>query len=138
MRFLILLRIKNFKWGQAKRWVAYTDNGELVGRIAAFANDKYLNKGTDFKTGGVGFFDCINDQATANLLFDTAKEWLSTMGMEAMDGPINFGDRDKWWGLMVEGFNKEPMYGMSFNPLTMKPCLRGMGLRIIITNIIII
>jgi transketolase C-terminal domain/subunit len=27
---------KNFKWGQAKRWVAYTDNGELVGRIAAF------------------------------------------------------------------------------------------------------
>ena len=36
--------------------------------------------------------------------------------MEAMDGPINFGDRDKWWGLMVKGFDKEPMYGMSFNP----------------------
>jgi GNAT superfamily N-acetyltransferase len=36
--------------------------------------------------------------------------------MEAMDGPVNFGDRDKWWGLMVEGFDREPMYGMSFNP----------------------
>jgi GNAT superfamily N-acetyltransferase len=36
--------------------------------------------------------------------------------MEAMDGPINFGDRDKWWGLMVEGFEKPPMFGMSYNP----------------------
>jgi hypothetical protein len=62
-----------------------------------------------------------------------------SMGVEAMDGPINFGDRDKWWGLMVEGFDKEPMYGMSFNPsLTTRLYLRGMGLRIIITNIIII
>lgn len=107
---------KNFKYGTAKRWIAKTDDGVLVGRIAAFTNDKYINKGTDFKTGGVGFFDCIDDQATANLLFDTAKIWLQEMGMEAMDGPINFGDRDKWWGLMVEGFNSEPMYGMSFNP----------------------
>jgi hypothetical protein len=107
---------KNFKYGNAKRWIAKTDNGNLVGRIAAFTNDKYINKGTDFKTGGIGFFDCINDQATANLLFDTAKNWLQEMGMEAMDGPINFGDRDKWWGLMVEGFDSEPMYGMSFNP----------------------
>lgn len=123
------LKNKNFKWGQAKRWVAYTDSGELVGRIAAFSNDKYINKGTDFKTGGVGFFDCINDQATANLLFDTAKEWLSTMGMEAMDGPINFGDRDKWWGLMVEGFNKEPMYGMSFNPAYYEALFEGYGFK---------
>ncbi len=107
---------KNFKYGTAKRWIATTDDGVLVGRIAAFTNDKYINKGTEFKTGGIGFFDCIDDQATANLLFDTAKKWLQEMGMEAMDGPINFGDRDKWWGLMVEGFNSEPMYGMSFNP----------------------
>jgi hypothetical protein len=107
---------KNFKYGTAKRWVAKTDDGALVGRIAAFTNDKYINKGTEFKTGGIGFFDCIDDQATANVLFDTAKNWLQEMGMEAMDGPINFGDRDKWWGLMVEGFDSEPMYGMSFNP----------------------
>lgn len=107
---------KHFKYGSARRWIAKTDEGVLAGRIAAFTNDKYINKGTDFKTGGIGFFDCMDDQATANLLFDTAKKWLQEMGMEAMDGPINFGDRDKWWGLMVEGFDSEPMYGMSFNP----------------------
>ncbi|MEN9685333.1 MAG: hypothetical protein RLZZ28_1119 [Bacteroidota bacterium] len=107
---------KHFKYGETRRWIALDDSGNLIGRIAAFTNSKYINKGTDFKTGGMGFFDSVNDQSVANALFDVAKEWLLSKGMEAMDGPINFGDRDKWWGLMVEGFASEPMYGMSFNP----------------------
>ena len=107
---------KSFKYGEAKRWIAKDENGKLLGRIAAFTHSKYINKGTEFATGGIGFFDSINDQEIANALFNTAKEWLQSNKMEAMDGPINFGDRDKWWGLMVEGFDKEPMYGMSFNP----------------------
>ncbi|GGH80415.1 hypothetical protein HNQ91_004843 [Filimonas zeae] len=107
---------KNYQYGETKRWILKDDNGALAGRIAAFTNTKYVNHGTDFPTGGVGFFDCVNNQAAANLLFDKAAEWLRSKGMEAMDGPINFGDRDKWWGLMVEGFEKEPIYGMSYNP----------------------
>lgn len=107
---------KYYKYGKTKRWILVDDAGEPIGRIAAFTNEKYINKGTDFITGGIGFFDCINDQAAANLLFDAAKNWLQEQGAEAMDGPINFGDRDKWWGLLVEGFDSEPMYGMSFNP----------------------
>lgn len=107
---------KLYKDGAAKRWIIQDDAGNTIGRIAAFHYAKYKNKGTDFATGCVGYFDAINDQAVANLLFDTAKEWLRSEGMEAMDGPVNFGDRDKWWGLMVEGYDREPMYGMSFNP----------------------
>jgi hypothetical protein len=118
---------KNFKYGEACRWIAKDDSGKLIGRIAAFTNSKYVNKGTEFPTGGVGFFDCINDQSTANTLFDTAKNWLQSKGMEAMDGPINFGDRDKWWGLMVEGFDSEPMYGMSFNPEYYQALFEGYG-----------
>jgi hypothetical protein len=49
--------------------------------------------------------------------------------MEAMDGPVNFGDRDKWWGLMVEGFDKSPMYGMSFNPPYYERLMEGYGFR---------
>jgi hypothetical protein len=118
---------KSFKYGEAIRWIAKDDAGNLVGRIAAFTNSKYKNRGTDFPVGGVGFFDCIDDQATANVLFDTAKAWLQGKGVEAMDGPINFGDRDKWWGLMVEGFNDEPMYGMSFNPPYYEALFEGYG-----------
>ncbi len=107
---------KLFKDGAAKRWIVQDETGKTIGRIAAFHYKKYINKGTEFPTGCVGYFDAINDQQVANLLFDTAKAWLISEGMEAMDGPVNFGDRDKWWGLMVEGFDREPMYGMSFNP----------------------
>ena len=48
--------------------------------------------------------ECINKQEAASLLFDTAREWLKERGMEAMDGPINFGENDKYWGLLVDGF----------------------------------
>ncbi len=106
---------KAFRFGEAIRWVMYTDAGEPAGRIAAFTNKKYKNKGDDVPVGGIGFFDCINNLEAASLLFDTAKKWLQEKGMEAMDGPINFGERDKWWGLVTEGFH-EPMYGMNFNP----------------------
>jgi hypothetical protein len=118
---------KLFKYGEAVRWIAKDENGKLIGRIAAFTNSKYINKGTEFPTGGVGFFDSINDQSVANALFDTARTWLQSKGMEAMDGPINFGDRDKWWGLMVEGFNDEPMYGMAFNPSYYESLFTGYG-----------
>ena len=42
------------------------------------------------------------------MLFDVAKHWLLQRGMEAMDGPINCGERDRWWGLLVEGFAPPP------------------------------
>ena len=102
--------------GAAKGWIVLNEKEETIGRIAAFYYPNYKNKGTEYPVGCIGFFDCINDQSTANLLFDTAKSWLIENGMEAMDGPINFGDRDKWWGLMIAGFDRQPMYGMSFNP----------------------
>ena len=101
----------------------------MIGRIAAFTHLKYINNGTEFATGGAGFFDCINDHASANKLFDVAKEWLQNKGMEAMDGPINFGDRDKWWGLMVEGFDKAPIYGMPFNPSYYEKLFEGYGFK---------
>ena len=106
---------KAFRHGESIRWIAKNNDGKLVGRIAAFVNKKYKNKGDDVPIGGVGFFDCINNQQVADMLFDVAKHWLSQKGMEAMDGPINFGERDRWWGLLVEGFDP-PLYCLNFNP----------------------
>ena len=106
---------KYFRHGEVKRWILKQPDGKLIGRIAAFTNKRYKNKGDTFPVGGFGFFDCINDQQSANLLFDTAKEWLQQKGMKAMDGPINFGERDKWWGLLLKGFIP-PLYNMNYNP----------------------
>src|SRR5688572_26056931 len=92
------LKNKAHVTGETRRWLLQDDAGRYIGRIAAYYNPKYRNKGDGFKVGGLGFFDCIHDQVAANLLFDTARHWLQSKGVEAMDGPINFGERDKWWG----------------------------------------
>ena len=106
---------KAFRFGECTRWILKDGNDNLIGRIAAFVNKKYKNKGDEQPTGGIGFFECINNQQAADMLFDVAKSWLMKRGMEAMDGPINFGERDRWWGLVVEGF-KPPIYLMNYNP----------------------
>lgn len=106
---------KSFRFGEAVRWILKDDEGKLIGRIAAFTNKKYKNKGDDVPVGGIGFFECINNIPASTLLFNTAKQWLADKGMQAMDGPINFGERDRWWGLITEGFNP-PLYCMNFNP----------------------
>jgi hypothetical protein len=106
---------KTYRFGTPIRWILTDKEGKPAGRIAAFTNKKYRNKGDDVKVGGIGFFDCINQQEAADLLFDVARNWLLQQGVEAMDGPINFGERDRWWGLVVEGF-QEPLYGMNYNP----------------------
>jgi GNAT superfamily N-acetyltransferase len=105
-----------------------SEAGELTGRIAAFTNKKYKNKGDEVPVGGIGFFDCINDQQAANALLDTAKKWLELQGMQAMDGPINFGERDRWWGLVVQGF-QSPLYGMNYNPPYYQQLLETYGFR---------
>ena len=68
---------KAFRHGECNRWIAKNDQGKLIGRIAAFTNKKYKNKGDDVPVGGVGFFDCINDQQVADSLFDVGKHWLT-------------------------------------------------------------
>lgn len=105
---------KAFRFGECTRWVLKDEDDNLIGRIAAFVNKKYRNKGDEQPTGGIGFFECINNREAADMLFDVAKSWLMQRGMEAMDGPINFGERDRWWGLVVEGF-KPPIYLMNYN-----------------------
>jgi len=102
------------KHGSTTRWILKDEQGKLIGRIAAFINK---NKAYTYEqpTGGVGFFECINDYKAALVLFDTAKKWLQEQGMQAMDGPINFGENDSFWGLLVEGFT-QPAYGMTYNP----------------------
>jgi len=106
---------KTFRHGTCIRWILRNEQGETIGRVAAFVNEKIVHKGNDQPTGGMGFFECIDDQAAAFMLFDACRDWLSAKGMEAMDGPINFGSRDRWWGLLIHGFDLEPNYQCNYN-----------------------
>lgn len=104
-----------FTHGAAARWILTGSNGQTIGRVAAFINNKLAHS---FKqpTGGMGFFECINDPKAAFILFDKCRDWLQEQGMEAMDGPVNFGEKDKYWGVIVENFECRPYYGQNYNP----------------------
>ncbi|UOE41445.1 hypothetical protein MTP09_02045 [Chryseobacterium suipulveris] len=117
---------KFFRSGECERFLFLNENNETVGKVAIFINKKYRQ---EQPTGGIGFFDCINDQRTANFIFDFAKNHLAEKGMEAMDGPINFGERDKFWGLLIEGFS-EPLYGMNYHPPYYKNLFENYGFEI--------
>lgn len=112
--------------GKAKRWLLKDDQGGTIGRIAAFVHPKWKDKQP---TGGMGFFECVQDQQAAFMLFDVAKEWLAAEGMEAMDGPVNFGERDKWWGLLVDGFTP-PNYNMPWNFAYYKDFFEAYGFQV--------
>lgn len=102
---------KLFERGECERFLFENNAGQTVGKVAVFVNPSYKN---NQPTGGIGFFDCINDQKTADFIFDFCKNWLQERGMEAMDGSINFGERNKFWGVLIEGFH-EPLYAMNYN-----------------------
>ncbi len=114
-----------FKNGRAIRWVLTDDTGTLTGRIAAFVN---RDKAFLFEqpTGGCGFFECINDQKAADMLFDAARDWLKSEGMEAMDGPVNFGENYINWGLLADGFMPQG-FGMPYNPPYYLPLFESYG-----------
>lgn len=119
-------RNKFFRFGECERFLFLNDQKEVVGKIAVFINKKYKQKQP---IGGFGFFDCIDEEETANFIFDFAKNWLQQKGMEAMDGPINFGERDKFWGLLTEGFS-EPLYAMNYNAPYYKKLFENYGFQV--------
>lgn len=102
------------------------NNDKLVGRIAAIIDHRY-NDYHNTKTGFFGFFECINRERTAKLMFQMAEEWLRSRGMEVMMGPTNPGMMDEI-GILVEGFQKYPSILMPYHKEYYDPLLKSVGL----------
>jgi len=111
----LLSKEKNpfFKNAKADYFLAEKD-GKLVGRIAAIKNDIHLKYHND-DSGFFGFFECINDQEVANVLFDTAKNWIKEKGLKRMIGPANPSSNDEW-AMLYKGFDDSPRLLMTYNP----------------------
>lgn len=113
--------------GESIRFILTDEKGLIVGRIAAFI-DYHTCNASGIKTGGCGFFECINDYDAAKVLFDAASQWLSDREMEAVDGPINFGARHENWGLLIDG-DYLPNYSMPYNHFYYKDFFKKYGFR---------
>lgn len=112
-RFLDQRRGPFFEFGTAQYFLAHRD-GELLGRISAHLNrqyDEHYGPGTGFW----GFFEAVEDQQVADVLFEAAAAWLRPRGCHLMVGPLNFAIYDEM-GLLVEGFDSIPAIFQTHNP----------------------
>jgi len=85
-------------------------DGAVVGRICAAENRRY-NDYHHRKVAQFYYFDCENDQGTANALFDTAFDWARGRGLDLMMGPKGLSPFDGY-GILVEGFDQRQMMTM--------------------------
>jgi GNAT superfamily N-acetyltransferase len=101
------------------------DNNKITGRIAAILNNNHntFNKASD---GFFGFFDCINDDETASLLFSAAEKWLKGKGVNNMIGPVNLSTNETC-ALLVEGFDSPPVAMMTYNEPYYRDLLERQG-----------
>ena len=122
-------RSKNptFSHGDAIRWILKDNGGKTIGRTAAFI-DNIRSEANNQPTGGIGYFEVVDNREAAFALFDTSRNWLQSNGMQAMDGPINFGENDNNWGLLVEGFMQQG-FGMPYNKKYYRAFFEDYGFR---------
>lgn len=99
--------------GVAALWIVQNERGQPLGRIAAFV-DPARNREMNLRIGGIGFFECIDAPQVAHTLLETAETFLRKQNVQVIDGIINFGERDKFWGLLTEGFTS-PLYQENYH-----------------------
>lgn len=102
----------SFEYCEARYWLAYED-GEVLGRIAAIRNDKFIKKWQQ-KYLRFGWFDTVNRQDVAAALLGAVEDWAREQGLEAVHGPLGFTDLDKE-GLLVDGFKERGTLPMIYN-----------------------
>ncbi|HEY5039989.1 MAG TPA: hypothetical protein VIJ93_13045, partial [bacterium] len=113
----LLSRKKNpyHQHSRTKLFMAFNDKNELVGRISASVDDNF-NKFWNEKVGFFGWFECVNDSAVAQALFQEAEKFIKAEGMTSVRGPASFTSNDDYFGFLLEGFDSPARIAMTYNP----------------------
>ncbi|UGS37985.1 hypothetical protein [Capillimicrobium parvum] len=126
-RRLFLSRKHNpfFTHGDARLFLARRD-GRVVGRISAQINHPF-NEVHDNAWGMFGFLEMEDDPEATRALLDAAAGWLRARGRDRMIGPMDFTMNDEA-GLLIEGFDRDPMIKQPWQPPYYQPLVEGAGM----------
>ena len=102
-----------FKDGYAELFVAW-QNGRAVGTISC-AEDTSASQARGYKECTIGFFECVEDYAVAEALFQQAEAWAREHGLPTLVGTYNL-DREDARGILVEGCDRPPTSLCGHNP----------------------
>ena len=115
-----------FEHAEAQYFLA-DQGGEVVGRIAAIHN-RLHNETHNDRVGFFGFFECVQNQAVADLLFEIATDWAGARGLDTLRGPASFSTNDEC-GLLVDGFDSPPTLMNPHNPPYYVRLMAGAGFK---------
>lgn len=102
-----------YEHSDADFFIAVQD-GEDVGRIAALEN-RHFNQYHDSRQAQFYLFECVDDQAVADALFNRVFDWAHTRGLNELVGPKGFSTFDGY-GIQVEGTeHRQMMMMMNYN-----------------------
>jgi len=116
-----------YEQGECERFLVY-DNERAAARFAMMhvpERDRML----DPPMAGIGFIEMENSRELAQTIIRFAEKWSKKRGYSAMRGPVNFGENDTFWGLLVENYDDPPAYGMFYHPPYYKKLLEETGAR---------
>jgi GNAT superfamily N-acetyltransferase len=114
-----------FKRGEAELFLARRD-GRVVGRISAQVDHRF-NEVHDNTWGMFGFLELEEDPEVLDALLAVAEDWLRARGRDRMVGPMDFTMNDES-GVLVEGFEHEPMVRQAWQPPYYRRLLEEAGL----------
>ena len=103
--------------------LAWRDH-RVVGRIAAIDDQLHQDTHAD-NLAMFGFFEA-EDQEAAEALLSAVESWAKARGRAAVRGPISPSQNDTT-GLLVEGFDTDPMLMMPHNPPEYGAFIEGAG-----------
>jgi hypothetical protein len=102
-----------YQHSQAAFFLAKSEGGQTLGRIAVLNNQHY-NEYNKEKTAFFYLFECADDLTLSRGLFNAAFEWARKRGLNLIKGPKGFTALDGM-GLLVQGFEYMPAMGIPYN-----------------------
>ena len=92
------------EFSELQPFVAYNNQGKLVGRIVGIINHKANKK---WKTNYVrfGLIEFVNDLKVSEALLTAVAQWGKEHGLTAIQGPMGISDFEKE-GMLIEDFNQ--------------------------------
>lgn len=116
-----------FEVCEGKYWLAFDEEGRVVGRVAGIINHRYNSKVKE-RICRFGWIDFIDNRAVSKALMDVVESYAKSKEMNIVSGPTGFLEFDPA-GILVEGFDQLPTAYGKYNDPYYEDHLLALGYR---------
>ena len=113
-RFLDVGQNPLFRDHGRRTYFTLHDGSDIAGRIVAHIHET-SNERHKLARSYFGYFDCLDDQAAADLLLRAAEEWGSSQGCNEIAGNFNLTAMQQI-GVVTDGFERAPYIDQIYSP----------------------